>query len=188
MHRLLEDQIKRFFGPAATQFSNVQKELEQLARQGALSPATAAVLNGLAPLLREVAATYVQNDRSLELKTQNLERTADELTQSNAKLREELASRKRAMDSLRSTALGLMEFVDLDDLPIDDDNLESLSTLMSELVRQKEESQKDLHAALTDLAHQKFALDQHAIVSTTDVQGIITYANDKFCQIGRAHV
>ena len=40
-------------------------------------------------------------------------------------------------------------------------------------------------ATLTDLETQKFALDQHAIVSMTDREGIITYANDRFCQISR---
>ena len=44
------------------------------------------------------------------------------------------------------------------------------------LVREREATRR----ALDD---QKFALDQHAIVSMTDIRGTITYANDRFCAI-----
>lgn len=56
--------------------------------------------------------------------------------------------------------------------------------------RQIEESEASLQDAtaalqntLGELEFQRFALDQHAIVSTSDVRGNITYVNDKFCEV-----
>jgi PAS domain S-box-containing protein len=43
----------------------------------------------------------------------------------------------------------------------------------------------DLQTLNQELALQKFALDQHAIVAITDVHGLITYANDRFCAISK---
>ena len=39
--------------------------------------------------------------------------------------------------------------------------------------------------ALQDIKAQKFALDQHAFVTITNVKGDITYANDRFCEISQ---
>ena len=41
----------------------------------------------------------------------------------------------------------------------------------------------ELRHALTNIEFQQFALNQHAIVSIADVQGNITYVNDRFCDI-----
>ncbi len=182
-HKLLARQVKRNLGLDAPAWAAVQAELASLEAGSALSPAALQALKGLGPLLHQVEESYQQNDRDLELKSRSLELSSVDLTASNARLRDELDSRTRAMDSLRATASALMAQVDPDHPPLIDDSLETLSELMGTLVRQKEDSQKDLQFALTDLANQKFALDQHAIVSTTNAAGDILYANDKFCEL-----
>lgn len=51
----------------------------------------------------------------------------------------------------------------------------------SALRRAKEKAE----AAAAELAAQKFALDAHAIVVETDLDGRITYVNDKFCAVSK---
>ena len=51
---------------------------------------------------------------------------------------------------------------------------------MGSVLLANEEQKKKV---LAELQYQKYALDQHAIVSITDIKGTITYANEKFCQI-----
>ncbi|MGQ0710686.1 MAG: response regulator [Rhodoferax sp.] len=184
MHKLLQRQTRRILGVEDVAMAGVLTELTALAgRSPGLSSAAQRMLRGLGDFLQRVDEAYTQSDRDLELRTRSLDLSSAELTESNNRLRAELASRTRAIDSLKQTARGLMETVDIDRNALDNDSLESLSELMGALVQQREESQRDLQAALADLAYQKFALDQHAIVSITDVHGTITYANDKLCQI-----
>lgn len=44
---------------------------------------------------------------------------------------------------------------------------------------------QELRKLVSDLEFQKFALDEHAIVSITDVTGKIIYANDRFCTVSQ---
>ncbi|BAZ47316.1 multi-sensor hybrid histidine kinase (plasmid) [Chondrocystis sp. NIES-4102] len=47
------------------------------------------------------------------------------------------------------------------------------------------QTQRQLQETLRSLEFQKYALDKAAIVAITDHQGIITYVNDRFCQISK---
>ena len=183
LHKLLARQTRRLLGCEEDQLPQVLDELAKLAAQGSLSPAAARLLGGLDTFLQRVGEAYEHSDRDIDLKTRSLELSSVELTATNERLRTELASRTRAIDSLRDTAQELMQSIDAGLPPLRDDNLESLSRLMGELVRGREESQRRLQSALTELAHQKFALDQHGIVSITTLAGEIVYVNDKFTEI-----
>ncbi|MBI1850492.1 MAG: PAS domain S-box protein [Planctomycetes bacterium] len=52
-------------------------------------------------------------------------------------------------------------------------------------VTERENAERELNRTLRQLEDFKYALDQSAIVATTDRKGLITYANDKFCQISK---
>jgi PAS domain S-box-containing protein len=52
-------------------------------------------------------------------------------------------------------------------------------------ITRRKQTEKSLHNTLRELEFQKFALDQSAIVAVTDHRGIITYVNDKFCELSQ---
>ena len=60
-----------------------------------------------------------------------------------------------------------------------------MTTIAKSLPAPLEESLKAKQTAFVTLADQKFALDQLAIVSITDVDGTITYVNEMFCDISQ---
>ncbi|NVO05744.1 MAG: PAS domain S-box protein [Rhodoferax sp.] len=96
-------------------------------------------------------------------------------------LRSELQTRQRALESLRRV-LGTLELEpDGGITPLDGDDLDALINRVVTLVSERERGRRALN-------NQKFALDQHAIVSMTDLQGNIIYANGKFSEIsGYSH-
>ena len=94
----------------------------------------------------------------------------------DVQLRGELKIRQRALESLRRV-LGSMELDGESAMaPLEADDLDTLIQRVLALIQERELGRRALD-------NQKFALDQHAIVSMTDLQGNITYANGKFTEI-----
>ncbi|MBF0213154.1 MAG: PAS domain S-box protein [Magnetococcales bacterium] len=182
MHRLLARQIKRVFGLSEAEFSGAVDELRQLAGEREGSGA-GRILSGLAEFCDRVGQSYDQHERDLDLRNRSLQLSSDELTRTNEQLRAEAKRRVAVIDSLRSTANRLLSLSGQPELGEDDAGLEQLTILMASLVENYFKAQSTLHEVNVQLARQKFALDQHAIVSITDTVGIIQYANDKFCRI-----
>ena len=140
-------------------------------------PALRPVLEGLGDFLAKVDATYEQYERDLELRTRSLEISSSELSTANERLRQSLAARENALRTLRQTMHELLPEGG-GDRPeqLADADIAALSEGIAAIVAESELSRREL-------ANQKFALDQHAIVSITDTQGTILYANDRFCEI-----
>ena len=149
------------------------EQAQALAAQAGTPPELAAFLAGLPALLLRIDGSYEQAERDLDLRSRSLELSSTELSMTNALLRTELASRNRVLQSLRVAAVRLL---DNDDsglhLPQEGD-IEGLSVLLAELISQQE-------LRRIELQNQRFAMDQHAIVSITDTAGVIIYVNDKF--------
>ncbi|MBF0627125.1 MAG: PAS domain S-box protein [Magnetococcales bacterium] len=182
MHRLLARQIKRVFGLSEQEFPEAIAELRRMAEERPVSGA-GRVLAGLEEFCERVGQSYDQHERDLDLRNRSLQLSSEELTCTNEQLRSEGKRRLAVIDSLRSTANRLLLLSGQTELGADDAGLEQLTVLMASLVENYLKVQTSLQEANAQLARQKFALDQHAIVSITDTTGRILYANDKFCQI-----
>ncbi|MDP1524717.1 MAG: response regulator [Rhodocyclaceae bacterium] len=176
MHRGLQRQIKRTLGLAdEAALEEALTAAESLAAQSNLPAGAGAILGNLRALLGRVDESYEQADRDLALRTRSLELSSTELNEVNRRLRGDLEARARAAQSLREVVTQLLGTDAIGGSGAEDE-LESLSRIITNLVQEREKQR--LH-----LDNLKFALDEHAIVSITDTQGTIIYANDKFCRI-----
>lgn len=91
-------------------------------------------------------------------------------------LRGELEMRQRALESLRHVLDRFQMPGSSGPATIAADDLDALTGRVVALMNERELSRRALD-------NQKFALDQHAIVSITNLDGNIIYANGRFCEI-----
>jgi PAS domain S-box-containing protein len=61
--------------------------------------------------------------------------------------------------------------------------IEALFTSSYNTEKALKQSNEEVKYSIRELSEQKYALDQHAIVATTDIRGTITSVNQKFCDI-----
>ncbi|MBL8437594.1 MAG: PAS domain S-box protein [Zoogloeaceae bacterium] len=176
LHRLLLRQLRRSFNLDSD--AAVQDWLAQIdgPNPAGGNPAAVSTLqDGLRDFLGRVSAHYDQGDRDVALLDRSLSLSTEELATANASLHRNLIARDRAIRSLRDTMARMR--IDLGHAPSDDtDDLEALSDGLAALV-------DALAHQRNQVKQQKFALDQHAIVSVTDIDGRITYANEHFCRV-----
>ncbi|MEN9982865.1 MAG: hypothetical protein RI918_834 [Pseudomonadota bacterium] len=177
MHRTLSRQLRRFCDiESGESLAQLLESALVLSKDDSLPSEIKHLLSGLEGFLGRVDATYEQYDRDLDLRTRSLEIGSSELTHVNDRMRDDIVSRNHVLASLREAASHLMIHHKAGiKLPAEDD-LEGLSDLLPELVKAQEARQ-------LELSNQRFAMDQHAIVSITDTDGSILYVNDKFCAI-----
>ncbi len=175
MQTALLRQLKRSIGIGSeaelTEFLALAGRLAQTA-----DPALKGLLNGLGELLTRVDTSYQQYERDLELRTRSLEISSAELSDSNEQLRLALVRHENALRSLRMTVRNLIPEDEQGAGTLAEEDITALAKRIALIVLESEHGKRELE-------NQKFALDQHAIVSTTDTTGTILYANDRFCEI-----
>ncbi|MES2771574.1 MAG: PAS domain S-box protein [Pseudomonadota bacterium] len=184
MHKQLLCQLETLLGVEANASLTLFDELKQLADHAALSAQSKRFLAQLPQFFEQVSAVYTQHDLDASVRSASTQFvSANDQSSLEVEQHASMTAQEPVIASLRATVNELMQMAKTEYPVLAEDSLESLSTLMASLTQHCMESQRGLHQALLDLANQKFALDQHAIVSITDTQGTIIYVNDKFCQI-----
>lgn len=189
INETLQEQVQQTLGLRNTaQLDEFLAGVAEMAMLPGCSPVVRQGMLGLQSLLKQVDSSYTDyQDRveDLDLSSRHLEFKSLQMADANTQLSAELESRQQALRSLHNTVGALLQDIGLDYHSEDSDNIHELIELIASLVAHRSESQREVRLARRALENQVYALDQHAIVSITDNQGRITYANDRFCTISR---
>jgi two-component system sensor histidine kinase/response regulator len=170
MHRLLSRQLKLTSALDKTLCGS--GDFGQIAAALLQAPDAEAAL---AALLEKVSTSYAQFDRDVKLRTISLQHSHRELEGANEALRSEAHFQQELISSLEDNIESL--------LASSGRGVASHSLAAEELPGVFAQLLKENQAAQRELEYQKYALDEHAIVSISDAQGNILYANPKFCAI-----
>lgn len=135
MHPTLARQLRRLCGVENS--DELAQRLSQL-NSAVLPPEIATFVSGLEEFFTRINTTYEQNDRDLDLRSRSLEESSSELNVINDKMRGDIASRNRVLQSVRDAASKLLDQSEqIHSIPNADD-LEGLSSLLPILIEQQE--------------------------------------------------
>jgi|GEM_PF-2794401 len=134
-------------GKELEELGSFLEEMDNACENSVLSPKAKKFVCGLPAFLKQVSEAYAQSERDLSIKQRSLELSNRELLNSVRRLREESIRQKTILDSLQKSAKKLMEELPGDAYDVDNTDLQSLSTLMAQLVTEKKEAMKQLSEA-----------------------------------------
>ena len=122
-------------------------------------PALAALAGQLPRLLENVAGSYVQYDRDLDLRTRSLELSSEELLGVNERLRQEGLSQQQVLTALQETTRELMADLGLKPQTGSNQDLLALAQLTRILIVQHKASQEEVARMQARLVSAIEALD-----------------------------
>ncbi len=174
MHKQLKRQLRRCF--ELSDDIALDEFLIQLGSEHVSELSTKRLLRGVMSFIGRVDQSYHDAERDLKLRERSLSLSTSELTDAYDNIRRDIEEQNNAVNELKKIANKQLQQLKK---PLLNDAVNTIHQLAQVFVDLSEEHKQ----AKLALQQQKDALDLHAIVSIFDRDGIITYVNQKFCDL-----